>query len=382
MPRFIDYSFGLVCPSFDSSLTELIIELEHLRKIKLEGTTPSAIFHQLREIFHLLESIGSARIEGNNTTLAEYVETKIDEEHGGPESWLEIHNIECAMAYIEDYIGSGYPINETFLKAIHQLVVHGLTKEGDSCVGAYREHNVRIANAKHLPPDSSLVPMYMQELFAFLEQDDPARFDLIKVALAHHRFVWIHPFGNGNGRTVRLFTYALLLKYGFGAEVSERIINPTAIFCSDRDLYYKYLSGADAGEEEGLLAWCEYVLSGLKVEIEKLNKLCDYGYVKQSILRPALAHSLDIHLLSPEEYAILSLAVEHGEIQNADLAEVLKFIPTSSISRKIRQLVEKKMLTPIAEGKRKYILRFDNSYLLRSIMSVLDQEGFLPMRYE
>ena len=46
-------------------------------------------------------------------------------------------------------------------------------------------------------------------------------FDLIKVAIAHHRFVWIHPFGNGNGRVVRLLTYALLIKYGFGANKLE-----------------------------------------------------------------------------------------------------------------------------------------------------------------
>lgn len=37
---------------------------------------------------------------------------------------------------------------------------------------------------------------------------------------------------------------------------------------------------------------------------------------------------------------------------------------------------------PIADGKRKYTLRFGNNYLLRSIMKSLDQGGFLPMNYE
>ena len=55
----------------------------------------------------------------------------------------------------------------------------------------------------------------MQELVAFINENHPPKYDLIKVALAHHRFGWIHPFGNGNGRVVRLLTYALLIKYGF-----------------------------------------------------------------------------------------------------------------------------------------------------------------------
>jgi len=59
----------------------------------------------------------------------------------------------------------------------------------------------------------------MEELFTFINNDDDKKYDLIKTALAHHRFVWIHPFDNGNGRTVRLFTYVLLVKLGFNINV-------------------------------------------------------------------------------------------------------------------------------------------------------------------
>ena len=71
----------------------------------------------------------------------------------------------------------------------------------------------------------------MNELFDFINQDSGAKFDLLKTAIAHHRFVWIHPFGNGDGRTVRLFTYAMLIKLGFNVNVG-RIINPTAVLCN------------------------------------------------------------------------------------------------------------------------------------------------------
>ena len=55
----------------------------------------------------------------------------------------------------------------------------------------------------------------MQELIDFVNKEDTPKYDLLKIAIAHHRFVWIHPFENGNGRVVRLFTYALLLKFVF-----------------------------------------------------------------------------------------------------------------------------------------------------------------------
>ena len=380
--KFKAYPLRLLAPSFDSPLTGLIMELDHLRKQQLDSTTPAYLFYQLKRLFHLFESVGSARIEGNNTTVAEYIETKIEGETASPrvdEGIQEIANIEFAMGYIEEYIGSGYPINETFLKAIQQIIVQDLGREGDMYSGAYRPANVRIANSSHCPPESNLVPVYMEELFSFLRDDASFQFDLIKVALAHHRLVWIHPFNNGNGRTVRLFTYALLLHYKFGVDIADRIVNPTAIFCSDRDRYYQMLSEADSGEEDKLLAWCEYVLSGLKVEIEKVKRLCDYDYVQRRILMPALDQALEREHITDMEHKILVIAVKKKELQSADLQELFEHKSAATRSAAIKKLVNQGMLCPFDNNKRKYYLQFRNNFLLRSIMQALDKEGFLPI---
>jgi Fic family protein len=131
----------------------------------------------------------------------------------------------------------------------------------------------------------------MDELFDFISNEDSPKYDLLRAAIAHHRFVWIHPFGNGNGRTVRLLTYAMLVKTGFNVNIG-RILNPTAVFCSNRNDYYNNLSKADSGTEQGVLAWTEYVLKGLKEEIEKIDKLADYSFLRNEILSPAIAYSL------------------------------------------------------------------------------------------
>lgn len=71
----------LLDPAFDSPLVDVLTELEHLRRLQLSGTTPPQVFLQLKYIFHMLESLGSARIEGNHTTLADYVESKLEGSH-------------------------------------------------------------------------------------------------------------------------------------------------------------------------------------------------------------------------------------------------------------------------------------------------------------
>lgn len=59
--------------SFDSSIASTVFDLEKLRYTKLSESKSNRIFFELKNIFHMLESIGSSRIEGNNTTIADYV---------------------------------------------------------------------------------------------------------------------------------------------------------------------------------------------------------------------------------------------------------------------------------------------------------------------
>ncbi len=382
---FKPYDLKLIEPSFGSNLTDLIIELEHLRKKTLGGSTHPQVFFQLKHLFHTLESIGSARIEGNNTTIAEYIETKLDSgdtEKNKSHSIIEIQNIEKAMEFIESTI-QDYPINKSFVSELHKIIVKDLPSppngEGDLTPGSYRNKNIKISNSLHLPPDSFLVDTYMDDLFSFINSEDSFKYDLLKSAIAHHRFVWIHPFGNGNGRTVRLFTYAMLIKNGFNVNVG-RIINPTAVFCSNRNGYYDNLSKADSGSDNDVLEWCEYVLKGLKEEIEKIDKLTDYEYLKKEILIPSINFSLERQIITEIESKILKETIEKQVVQNLDLEKFFKGKAKSEISRQIKKLIDKKMLIPERDSARKYVLRFDNNYLLRGIIKMLDEKGFLPIR--
>ncbi|MEQ1602545.1 MAG: Fic family protein [Methylophilaceae bacterium] len=379
MPVFNHHDLTLLNPAFDSPLVDVLTELEHLRRLQLRGTTPAQVFFQLKQIFHMLESLGSARIEGNHTTLADYVESKLEGGKQAPsDQLLEMENIEVAMAYIEENIHSGDRLTEHFIRELHALTVNALKREGDATPGAYRQTQVKIAQSEHLPPEFIQVAHYMQELIAFINENHPSKYDLIKVALVHHRFGWIHPFGNGNGRVVRLLTYALLIKCGFNVKTGGGVLNPTAVFCNDRDQYYAMLSRADTGKSTELEAWCIYVLQGILDELRKVDKLTDFGYLSDKILLPAISYARERELITTMEASLLHITAKNGITKAAELSVAMPIMSSAQRTYQIKKLVERKMLQPINEGARQYTIGFSNNYLMRGVVRALSNEGFIP----
>jgi Fic family protein len=121
-------------------------------------------------------------------------------------------------------------------------------------------------------------------------------------------------------------------------------------------------------------------LAGLKTEVDKVDRLADYNYLLEKILKPTITFSLERKHITDIETKILNVAIEKREgFKNADLNKVFpKRIP-SDISRLIRSLKEKRMLSALPNNKRKYTINFDNNYLLRGVLFALDNEGFLPV---
>src|SRR3989344_3350893 len=372
-------------PDWGSPLAGVIIELEKLRVKKLGGPVPPYIFFQLKDIFQIFESLGSARIEGNNTTLAEFVEKIIEDpsKKAGDEGLKEIYNIERAIEFIEEHVNKTTQFNRALISEIHKIIVDGLTMppsgEGSRYPGELRPVDVSISGSSHVPPAPVKVPEYFDELLAFVNDQTATQYHLLAIALSHHRMAWIHPFDNGNGRVVRLFTYALLIKQGFQVK-SGRILNPTAIFCMDRNRYYEKLALADSGKEEQVLEWCLYVLEGLRSEIEKIDRLLDLEYMTRTILLPTLSFALEREHITKLEHEILSAVVKSGDmkIKSVDLELIIGKESPVQRSRILKRLKDKNMLLPLKENGRIYTIGFANNYLLRGIAHVLEQNSFVP----
>jgi Fic family protein len=81
--------------------------------------------------------------------------------------------------------------------------------------GALRDGEVIVG--RHLPPQAATLPEFLQR---FQHVYSPHSLSKVRqvtaVAAAHHRFLWIHPFYDGNGRVARLMSHALLRRLGVG----------------------------------------------------------------------------------------------------------------------------------------------------------------------
>lgn len=383
--KFRDVSLTLYEPDYGSRLTGIIIELEKLRVKQLASPVPRRIFQQLKNIFHMLESLGSARIEGNRTTLAEFVEKVIETREGTvrDEGMREIGNIERAIDFVHEHVTKDTNFDRSFISEIHKILVDGLTPppegEGSRYPGKLRPINVSIKRSQHVPPDVSQLDSYFDELMEFVNTPIESQFHLLMTAAAHHRMAWIHPFDNGNGRLVRMFTYAMLIKQGFQVKTG-RILNPTAIFCMDRDKYYEMLATADKGDRKSVLTWCEYVLKGLLEEIQKIDRLLDIEYMVSEILEPALRYAFDREHITGTEYVVLHTVIMSPGmyIKSKDIERTLGEESPVQRSRIIKRLKDKGMLTPITPGGRIYTIGFANNYLLRGVIQVLERNGFIP----
>ncbi len=378
MPQFLHHDLRLLNPRFDSPLLDVLTDLEHLRRLEVRGSTPAPVFLQLKAVFHSLESLASARIEGNHTTLADYVDAKLTPAAEPSDTLRELDNIEAAMAQVEAAVEPGAPVTEHLLRGLHATTVQGLQREGDRTPGQYRAGPVQIAGAPHLPPAALDVPRYITELVAFINEAHPPKYDLMKVALAHHRFAWVHPFSNGNGRVVRLLTHAMLIKYGFQVTAAGRLLNPAAVFCADRNRYCALLAQADSGAESDLESWSVYVLAGIRDELQKVNRLADYAHLQAQVLLPAVAHARQRQWVTPQEESVLVQTIKAGVVKAGDLEAALPGLNANQRTYQVRKLLEAGMLQPVRPGARQYTLGFTHNLLLRGVVKSLSDQGFVP----
>lgn len=364
--------------AFDSSLSRAVIALERARADLGNGSTHPVVFFQLKELFELLTSIMSARIEGNRTSLLDAVAGAIKDKNSAAapsEGVEEILNIQRAMTFVEEHALEG-PLTSMFVRELHRRVVSGLQREGDQTPGAYRLGEVTISRSEHRPPFPTDVGPLMSALLDFANEAVEPHMQLLQSAIVHHRFLWIHPFGNGNGRVSRLLTYAMLVRQGFASATSYRAVNPTAVFGADRNGYYDNLALADKLDNDGLIAWCTYVLDGLNSDLGHLRSLRDGQFVTNELLLPAIDRLHDAGRITAREREALRVVAQRSIVKASDLSSAFPGTATAR-SHAIRRLVDRRLLTA-HNGSRSYRLVFAPSELTVHLIFQLDRVGFLP----
>lgn len=359
----------------DSELIVRAFVLERLRgNYGVTATTPPSVLYSLHHLFQLLMSVVSARIEGNRTTV--YDAVRAISQPRESEGEREIKNILDAMSFI-DALDSDAALTHVSVRELHRISVDGLTREGDPTPGQYRRLDVSISRSTHRPPSHPYVHAEMSEWLGFANRDVEISQQMLHVAIAHHRFLWIHPFRNGNGRVSRLLSYAMLRRHGFVSPVGLRTVNPTAVFGNDREGYYNALSAADALDNEGTVAWCTFFVRGIHEDLERLSELQNFDFVQTRLLGPVIDLAVRSGQASLSEAEALRIAMRRTVVRAGDLADVLPGSP-SQRSHAIRSMLDRRLLTPERPGARSYQMDVLGDVLGPLVVRQLDKIGFLP----
>lgn len=205
---------------------------------------PEYTVKSIRENLNLEWTYNSNAIEGNTLTL---METKVVLEGitiGGKtlREHLEVINHRDAILYVDEIVKSNEHLTEWQMKNIHRLVLKGIN---DDYAGRYRDQQVIISGARHIPPEPHLIKEQMEGLINWYDIDAKKIHPVEKSAILHIIFVGIHPFIDGNGRTSRLLLNLELMKSGYP---------PIVIRAENRYKYYEALDNAHiTGDNKGFI---------------------------------------------------------------------------------------------------------------------------------
>lgn len=220
-------------------------------------------------------------IEGN--TLSEsQVQRIIEKEIEVPESMeyqaVEVENI---LALTNEILGKvegiGFtPITVEEVKQYNKLVLQGLDTEEHVEPGEFRKCAVGVL--RYEAPDHAQCHDLMAQFVDWLNGPDfrPQNDEhtvingIIKSIIAHLYLAWIHPFGDGNGRTARMLEVRFLLEAGVPSAAAHLLSNHYNFTRSEyyRQLDYASKSGGD------VIPFISYAVTGLRDQIrEQLKKV-------------------------------------------------------------------------------------------------------------
>ncbi len=228
---------------------------DKLFKLNSKRPLPTSTLKSLEENNILNWTYNSNAIEGNTLTLRE---TKVVLEGitiGGKsvKEHLEVINHKDAILFLEDLVKKDADISEWNIKNIHSLILKEIDTDN---AGKYRLENVRISGATANPCDYIKVPDEMEKLM--YKYESWAKYHpLIRAALLHGEFVFIHPFVDGNGRTARLLMNFEAMKNGY---------LPIIIKADIKAKYYEALDKAMVSHN-----YTDFV----KLIVEEENKILD-----------------------------------------------------------------------------------------------------------
>jgi Fic family protein len=254
------------------------------------------------------------------------------------------------------------PAAPDFLRWLHRefykdatediLRVHGAGRDFIMVPGEWRsrpEHDVAVG--RHEPPSSVRVPDFMA-YFAKRYRLSPlgTAGRLMAMAAAHHRFNYVHPFPDGNGRVSRLMSHAMAFSSGIGAHGLWSISRGLSRGLENRAEYKRMMDHADMPRQGDLdgrgnlsqHALNEFVLWFLQVCLDQVKFMS--GLFEIDALAKRLRSYVErSDTLKPEAAPLLEEALIRGEFERGEIARITG-LPERTARRVLKDVVDMGLL--------------------------------------
>lgn len=247
---------------------------------------PNIALSKIKEALTIEWTYNSNSIEGNTLTLREtqmVLQEGITVKGKSLREHFEVKNHETALDHLYAMVEQKKVLNAKSVMDLHGYILRSIE---DDYAGRLRSGGVRIAGANFIPPNARKVADLLDQLFDFLHTN-PQQLNTIELATVfHHKFVWIHPFFDGNGRTVRLAMNLLLMNAGFP---------PAIILSNDRKKYYSALNSANKGDySKFMLVMSQALERILNIYLNALpDSDDDYKEISNLVQEEAIPYSQD-----------------------------------------------------------------------------------------
>lgn len=317
---------------------------------------PRVVLVELERYAREVSSYASTSIEGNPLPLTEVKKILKTRPATIRDSEKEVLNYNTALGDLNKQSEAGsIDLSLDLILAVQRQVTAGLLPAFES--GTLREHPVVVHDPRtekiiYLPPDVKDVGPLLHELIAYVNDSKDQIDPLLLAGIFHKQMVVIHPFTDGNGRTTRLITKALLAAMGlntFNLFSFENYYNQnvTKYFSTVGEFGNYY----DVAGEMDFTAWLEYFTGGIIDELLRVQKLL-----------PAVPLPPGVQL-QPYHKKILDTIHKKGFIADRDYAKLVdRARPTRALD--FQKLIALGFIERKAKGRATYYILKESARLI------------------
>lgn len=306
----------------------------------------------------LEESMSSSFIEGAFSTKKRIRELiTLREEPKDKNEKMILNNYEV-LKFVADNLDNDF---EMSLIIEIQKIITKNTLDVEDIDPNYRIEPVFVTDSKgeniHIAPPHEIVPELMNKLYLFANNNKSVS-PLIKSAIIHFYFVYIHPFSDGNGRTSRALQYFYLLKEGY--EIFK-MFSISSMLKEERSKYYKSIKDSE-NDFGDITYFIEFNLEMICRSVQNVISKAIREYKKQFIFISAKQKGI---FLTERHKKIIELIIKK-ELKGADIEMYVDVnnVKEETARTDLNKLIEYGIFNKKKEGK-KFVYFLENEYILK-----------------